>query len=117
MAAAIANEINVQLTPQEQAHFASARPVNPAAYDAYLKGRYFLNDPSDAKYQKSARRFEHAIQLDPELRTGLCRSGVCLHLGAGVNERSLFLQSNAAPKAKAAAEKALQLDNTLAEAH
>src|SRR5271154_4438280 len=42
LASAIAHEINVELTPREQAQFANARPVNPEAHDAYLKGRFFL---------------------------------------------------------------------------
>jgi len=47
LASAIAREINVQLTPAEQSRLASAPSVNPEAYDAYLKGRYFFNRPSD----------------------------------------------------------------------
>ena len=49
LASAIAHEINVQLTPREQA-FAAAPVVNPVAHEAYLKGRYFLSSPSDAKH-------------------------------------------------------------------
>src|SRR5271167_4157092 len=44
LALAIAREIDVQLTPDEQARLAKPRPVNPQAHEAYLKGRYFLNE-------------------------------------------------------------------------
>ena len=47
MASAIAAEINVQLTPGEKERLTTARTVNPEAHDAYLKGRYFFNRPSD----------------------------------------------------------------------
>jgi len=64
LAAAIANEINVRLTPQEQALLTSARPVNPEAYNAYLEARYLLNDPSPQNLKKALTELEYAIQLD-----------------------------------------------------
>ena len=115
LAAAIAHEINVQLTPQEQARFATARRVNPEAHEAYLKGRYFLSSPSDENIKKALGQFEHAIQVDPNFAPAF--AGLSdVYTWAGVNEGS-FTAIEAAPKAKAAAEKALQLDDTLAEAH
>ena len=60
LASAIAHEINVQLTPAEQSRLGSAPTVNPEAYDAYLKGRYFFNRPSDENLQKAIARFEEA---------------------------------------------------------
>jgi adenylate cyclase len=65
LASAIASEINVELTPSEQARLTSARPVNPEAYDAYLKGRYFFNRPSDENLNKAITRFEEGVRLDP----------------------------------------------------
>src|SRR5258708_36616733 len=65
LASAIAREINVQLTPGEQARLTSAPTVNPAAHDAYLKGRYFINRPSDENLKKAIAQFEQAIRLDP----------------------------------------------------
>ena len=55
LASAIAREVNVRLTPSEQSRLTSAPSVNPAAHDAYLKGRYFFNRPSDQNLQKSHR--------------------------------------------------------------
>jgi hypothetical protein len=54
----------VQLTPAEEKRLAGNRIVNPDAYDAYLKGRYFFNRPSDENLSKSISYFEHAIGLD-----------------------------------------------------
>ncbi len=116
LAAAIAHEINVRLTPQEQARFATARRVNPEAHEAYLKGRYFLSSPSDENIKKALGQFEHAIQVDPNFAPAF--AGLSdVYTWAGSQRRVLFLPIEAAPKAKAAAEKALQLDDTLAEAH
>ena len=57
LASAIASEINVQFTPGEQARLTSVPSVNPEAYDAYLKGRYFFNRPSDENLKEG----DHSI--------------------------------------------------------
>jgi TolB-like protein len=115
LASAIAREINVQLTPAEQSRLGSAPSVNTEAYDAYLKGRYFFNRPSDENLQKAIARFEETIALDPSFAPAL--SGLSdAYLWAGYNE-GFLTASEARPKAKAAAEKALRLDDESAEAH
>jgi tetratricopeptide (TPR) repeat protein len=115
LASTIAREIHVQLTPAEQSRLASAPSVNPEAYDAYLKGRYFFNRPSDENLQKAIVRFEEAIALHPSFVPAL--SGLSdAYLWAGYNE-GFLTASEARPKAKAAAEKAIQLDDKSAEAH
>ena len=115
LASAIAREINVQLTPAEQSRMGSAQTVNPEAYDAYLKGRYFFNRPSDENLQKAIARFEDALELDPSFVPAL--SGLSdAYLWAGYNE-GFITASEARPKAKAAAEQAIRLDDTSAEAH
>jgi tetratricopeptide (TPR) repeat protein len=114
VALAIAREINVELTPKEQARFAGKRTVNPEAYEAYLKGRYFLGSYSEERVRKAIEQFERAIKADPNFApayTGLADAYGTF--GSGL----FFLPTEATPKAKAAAEKALQLDDTLAEAH
>jgi TolB-like protein/tRNA A-37 threonylcarbamoyl transferase component Bud32 len=55
LASAIATEIDVQLTPSEQSRLAGAPTVNPEAHDAYLKGRYFFNRPSDETCGRPSR--------------------------------------------------------------
>jgi serine/threonine-protein kinase len=115
LASAIAREINVQLTPAEQSRLGGAQTVNPEAYDAYLKGRYFFNRPSDENLQKAIARFEDAIAISPNFVPAL--SGLSdAYLWAGYNE-GFLTASEARPRAKAAAEQAIRLDDNLAEAH
>ena len=115
LASAIASEINVQLTPSEQSRLASARSVDPEAHDAYLKGRYFFDRPSDENLKKAIEQFEVAVKLNPNFAPAF--SGLSdAYLWAGYNE-GVLTATEAKPKAKAAAEKAIQLDDTSAEAH
>ncbi len=115
LAAAIAREIHVQLTPAEQSRLASARRVNPEAYDTYLKGRYFFNRPSDENLTKAIALFEETVKLDPNYAPAY--SGLSdAYLWAGYNE-GVFTGSEARPRAKGAAEKAIELDDNSAEAH
>jgi TolB-like protein/class 3 adenylate cyclase len=115
LASAIASEINVQLTPSEQARLTSARSVNPEAYDAYLKGRYFFNRPSDENLGKAITQFEQAATLDPSFAPAY--SGLSdAYLWAAFNE-GVITAADAGSKAKAAAEKALALNPASAEAH
>src|SRR6185295_10105389 len=65
LASAIAREIHVQVTPAEQSRLAAAPVVNPEAHDAYLKGRYFFNRPSDENLKKAIAQFEEAVRLSP----------------------------------------------------
>ncbi len=115
LASAIAGEINVQLTPSEQTRLTNAPQVNPAAHDAYLKGRYFFNRPSDENLGKAITQFEQAIALDPNFApvySGLSDA----YLWAAFNE-GVITAADAKSKTKAAAEKALALDPASAEAH
>ena len=115
LAAAIAGEINVRLTPSEQTRLANAPRVDPAAHDAYLKGRYFFNRPSDENLSKAITQFERAVALDPNFAPAY--SGLSdAYLWAAFNE-GVITASEAKSKTRAAAEKALALDPASAEAH
>jgi serine/threonine-protein kinase len=115
LASAIAREIHVKLTPAEQSTLTKAPSVNPEAYDAYLKGRYFFNRPSDENLSKAIALFEEATAKDPNYAPAF--SGLSdAYLWAGFNE-GVLTASEARPKAKAAAEKAIALDDNSAEAH
>ena len=115
LASAIAREINVRLTPSEQSRLTAAPSVNPEAHDAYLKGRYFFNRPSDENLQKAIAQFEEAVRLSPNFAPAF--SGLSdAYLWAGYNE-GFLTATEAKPKAKAAAEKAVALDDNSAEAH
>jgi TolB-like protein len=115
LASAIAGEINVQLTPSEQSRLTNAPQIDPAAHDAYLKGRYFFNRPSDENLGKAITQFEQAIALDSNFAPAY--SGLSdAYLWAAFNE-GVITAAEAKPKIKAAAEKALALDTASAEAH
>ena len=113
---AIADEIRVRLTPVEQTHLSTqAPPINPEAYEAYLKGRYYSNQLTEEALHKSIEQFQKAISLDPNYASayaGLARSYATLGGVLGfLSPRACF------PKARAATERALQIDGTLPEAH
>jgi serine/threonine-protein kinase len=115
LAWAIAREINVRLTESEQARLDTTRSVDPEAYDAYLRGRYFFNRPTDDNLQKAIVQFEETVRLSPTFAPGY--SGLSdAYLWAGYNE-GFLTASEARPKAKATAEKAVQLDGNSAEAY
>ena len=115
LASAIAGEIKVQLTPSEQARLTSPPSVNPEAYDAYLKGRYFFNRPSDENLKKAITQFEEAVGLDPGFAPAY--SGLSdAYLWAAFNE-GVITAAQGNVKAKDAAEKALALNSASAEAH
>src|SRR6201993_455205 len=65
VARAIAHEIRVRLTSQQQAEFAQSRQVNPEAFDAYLQGYYFFERNTDKDMGMAAKYYERATQLDP----------------------------------------------------
>jgi TolB-like protein/DNA-binding winged helix-turn-helix (wHTH) protein/Tfp pilus assembly protein PilF len=111
VACAIANEVRAKVMPDVQARLVSARPVNPEAYEAYLRGRHFwaLNFGESSK---ALEYFEKATRLDPTFAPAY--GGVALYYTvAGFSQPS----KEVFPKAVEAANKALQLDPELAEAH
>ena len=115
LASAIAREIDVQLTPTERSRLATAPRVDPQSHDAYLKGRYFFNRPSDENLKKSIAQFEEAVQLNPDF--ALAHSGLSdAYLWAGYNE-GFLTATEARTKAREAAETAVRLDDNSAEAH
>jgi serine/threonine-protein kinase len=115
---AISSSLRVRLAPRAKTvdlETYSTPSLNPEADDAYLKGRYFFNRPSDENLQKAITRFEDAIKLNPNFVPAL--SGLSdAYLWAGYNE-GFISASEARPKVRAAAEKALRLDAQSAEAH
>ena len=115
LASAIAQEINVQVTPGEHARLATAPSVVPEAHDAYLKGRYFFNRPSDENLKKAIAQFEEAVKLSPAFAPAW--SGLSdVYAWAAFNEG--FISASAAkPKAREAAEQAVKLDGNAAEGH
>ena len=116
VARAIAEEIRVNVQPKEQAALKNARPVNPDAYEAYLKGRYFWNKRSADSLKRAKEYFDEAIAKAPDYAqaySGLADTYALL----GDWQYGVMASKQALPAAKAAAIKALQLDDTLGEAH
>jgi TolB-like protein/pimeloyl-ACP methyl ester carboxylesterase/Tfp pilus assembly protein PilF len=114
MARAIVGEIRLRLTPQEEKRLTTARRVNPQAHDAYLRGRFFWTKRTEVSLKKGLVEFERARELDPLF--ALSYAGVAdTYMALGVQ---LMVPPNEAwPRAQAAAERAVELDPTLAEAH
>jgi TolB-like protein/DNA-binding winged helix-turn-helix (wHTH) protein/lipopolysaccharide biosynthesis regulator YciM len=114
VAQAIAKEIKVKLVPQARTHLSSTAPVKPEAYEAYLKGRYFWYKRTEEGMRKGIDYFNQAIQSQPDYAAayvGLADSYSLLALRGIVPAKEAF------PKARAAAEKALELDNALGDAY
>jgi TolB-like protein/DNA-binding winged helix-turn-helix (wHTH) protein/Tfp pilus assembly protein PilF len=116
VARAIADRIRVKVTSQEQALLERTKLVNPDAYDAYLRGRYFWNKRTEQGLKRAIDYFDQAIADDPnyaQAYSGLADSYALL----GDWEYGALAPDEAFPKAKGAATKALELDDTLGEAH
>jgi TolB-like protein/DNA-binding winged helix-turn-helix (wHTH) protein/Tfp pilus assembly protein PilF len=116
VAMAIAGQIRVNLNAQEQAALRSATVVNPAAYESYLKGRYFWNKRTANALLTALAYFNQAIEQDPgyaRAYSGLADTYALL----GDWQYAVMTPKEALPKAKDAALKAIGLDATLAEGH
>jgi TolB-like protein/DNA-binding winged helix-turn-helix (wHTH) protein/Flp pilus assembly protein TadD len=116
VARAIADEIRINLTPQEQAALKNVKVVNPQAYESYLKGRYFWNKRTAEGLKVARAYFNQAIEEDPKYAqaySGLADTYALL----GDWQYAVMTPKEAFPKAKAAATRALELDSALGEAH
>ena len=114
VARAIAREIRIAVTPEEEVRLAGARSVNPAAHEAYLKGRYHWNKRTEEGFKKGVEFFQESIEKDPGYAlaySGLADSYV-LFPNYGITPPKAAI-----PRARRAAQKALEIDDTLAEAH
>lgn len=110
----ISSGIQLTLTPQAEARLAHRQPTDPKAYEAYLRGRYFWNKRTEEGLQRARSYFEQAIEDDPGY--ALAYAGLAdayIELG----EYGVLPLKEAMPRAKAAAAKALEIDDELAEAH
>jgi TolB-like protein/DNA-binding winged helix-turn-helix (wHTH) protein len=114
IAASVASSTELRLSEATRTRLASADSVNPAAYQAYLQGRFYWNTRSRDGLLKSIEYYNQALQIDPanaRAYAGLADSYNLLAFYGYVKERETLL------RATAAAGKALQLDESLPEAH
>jgi eukaryotic-like serine/threonine-protein kinase len=114
VAQAIVDEIQLKLTPQEQAHFAHNDSVDPEAHEDYLRGLFHLNLRNGPDERQAIELFQSAIKKDP--------SYAAAYAALADSYRALIFNSNVAPAdvaplSMSAARRALELDDRLAEAH
>ena len=114
VARAVTQAIQIKPTPQEQMRLTQARPINPAAYDYFLRGRFYLNRQTKADNETAIEMFDRAIATDPTFAAAHAElAQACIW--------RLFLftpdEKQWEEKAFVAVEKALSLDSDSAEAH
>jgi serine/threonine-protein kinase len=114
VAQAITREINVAVTPQEQARLARVRQVQPEAYQAYLKARFIWNKRTTETLEAAVEHFERAIGLDAKYAPAYAGLADAYSM---LSDYDVLTPREAYPKARAAAQQALALDAELAEAH
>jgi TolB-like protein/Tfp pilus assembly protein PilF/predicted Ser/Thr protein kinase len=112
--AAIAKEVKLQLTPEESERLKMTRRVNPEAYQAYLKGQFDWYKLTRLDLDSALNYFELALEKDPNYARAY--AGIAA-VWVGRLQQGFAPASEAVPEAKAAAAKALELDNSVAEGH
>ena len=117
VARSIAREIQVTLTPQEDAILTASRLVDPEAYDLYLKGRYLWNKRTQETVQKAVEYFQRAIDRDPGYAPAHSGLADCYSSSGFSYDLASLAPEEAFTKAKAATAKALEIDEKLPDAH
>ncbi len=115
IATAVSSNLRVRLTSEEKTRFAKSPSINPEAYQFYLKGRYHANQATAEGLKKGIEYFQQAIDKDPGFALAYAGLAGSYNLqGGGI----IYQPPNETlPKAKMAARKALELDDSVAEAH
>jgi TolB-like protein/Tfp pilus assembly protein PilF len=114
VAQAAAAHVQATVTPEERAELARARPVNAEAQQAYLLGRFFWNKRTKADNERAIREFTRVIELDPKAALAFAGLADCFIVAW---DNAYMAPEEAYRQAKANATRALQLDDTIAEAH
>jgi TolB-like protein/Tfp pilus assembly protein PilF len=110
----IAKQSGVKMTAPEKASPAGRFTENGEVYRSYLKGRYFWNKRTTDGFKKAIKHFEHAIELDPHYALAYAGLADCSIMLASFNE---LPPHEGYQRGKWAALRALEIDETLAEAH
>lgn len=117
IAQSIARQVQVQMTPADQARLKSSHTVQPRAFDNYLQGRYlYWNKRTEENLNKAIEFFQRAIEEDPGYAPAYVGVADCYN-ALGTVQFSAFPPLEGRQRAEAAATKALELDGALAEAH
>ncbi len=110
----ISDKLKLKLSGENQQKLAKRGTQNPEAYEAYLKGRFWWNKRNEDGFKKAAEYFQQAIEKDPNYALAYAGLADAYFIPESFG---LVSPADAFPKAKATAMKALELDDTLAEAH
>jgi len=116
VARTIAREIRIALSLEEETSLANARPVEPEAHEAYLRGRSHLFTGGPEDILRAIEYFQQAIELDPEFAQPYADLSVCYGLLGGVSG-NLFPPREAWQKARTLALRAIDIDPSIAEGH
>jgi len=114
IAKAIAKEIKLTLSPEEELKLSSNKKIDPEAHEAFLRGKHFWNKRSGEDIQKALKYFEEAVNIDPLYalaHVGVAESHLLLHQYVGTPSSETY------PRGRAAALKALEIDPNLGQAH
>jgi TolB-like protein/Flp pilus assembly protein TadD len=111
---AIVREVGATLTPDEKLRLTTVRVVSPESHEAYLQGRYYWNKRTPDNLRKAIDFFESAIRLDPNSGEAYAAMSTAYLSMLGSDQ---FPPRKMEDKARAAAEKALSLDDTMGEPH
>lgn len=111
---AIARQVQINLTPQQEIDLSRMRTVNPEAYDLYLKGRFYWNQRNPAAIKESIGYLQRATEQDPDFALAYVGLADAYNIG---NILGVYSPKESLPNAKTAAIKALSLDPSLAEAY
>jgi eukaryotic-like serine/threonine-protein kinase len=114
IAGTITRKVGVELTPQERAGFERGRPINPQAYEAYVRGRYFWNKQDEENLKKAVAEFQRALDLEPTYAAAYAGLADAYSV---IGWQNFLDPKDVCPKAKVAAARALDLDSDLAAAH
>jgi len=109
----IVHEIQAKLTPQENLRLSRKQQVDPEAYDDYLRGLYFWHKFTDSGMRQAQEYFEKSVQKDPSYALGYA----WLANAYGQSARFVGFHKDLMRKSKETSQKALQLDDGLADAH
>jgi len=110
----VANEVKIALTPEERARLENAPRVDPRAHELYLKARYYWNKRTDDSVKRALAAFQSALDQDPTYAPGYAGMADCYNILGYYNALQPL---EAYRRGRAAALKALELDDSLAEAH
>ncbi len=114
IARTIATQIEAELTQDEKSRLARKRPIAPKAYEAYLRGRFFMDEGGEKGMQSALDQFNKALEIQSDYAAPYAGISTCYALMPFFTSQSPV---DAFPKARTAAEKSVELDDTLPEAH